>query len=73
MWRQRDQRSGEDVGDQHVGLHGRHVLGQVQGKFLVGDAVAPGVVAGGFQGLDVDIGTNCFASAEQQGGNCQNP
>ncbi|MNN28181.1 hypothetical protein D3C81_1417410 [compost metagenome] len=66
---QRDQRAGQDVGNQHVGLHGRHVLGQVQGEFLVGDAVAPGVVARGFQGLHVDVGTDRFAGAQQQRGN----
>lgn len=60
--------AGEDIGDQYLGLHGGHLLWQVEREAFIGDAVAPGVVAGGLEGLHVDIGTDGLARTEQQCG-----
>src|SRR5690606_11125834 len=51
--RQLHQRAGQDVGDHHVGLLGGQILRQVDRELRRVDAVAVGVVAGGFQGLGV--------------------
>ncbi|PNG64670.1 hypothetical protein TI06_22940, partial [Vibrio vulnificus] len=63
-----NQRAGEDIGDQHVGLSLRQVRRQVDREPRGLDTVARGIVARGFQGLWIDVGADRPFGAEQQRG-----